>query len=162
MPDGFAQHLDADTVRVPDVAFFRKANEGKIKPTHSEGGADLVIEIVSRDSCLRDQGEKFYLMSGWASRSTGSWTPSEGAPSSFACARARTIPSCPMGRGSSTPPRCPASYHASSGCRTGPSSERRAGSWSCSRRSRQPRRCLQTLTAKRSPPQGMGLFGDTA
>lgn len=60
VPDGFAQHLDEDTVRVPDVAFFKKDNLGKIKPTHSEGGADLVIEIVSRDSRLRDKGEKFY------------------------------------------------------------------------------------------------------
>lgn len=60
MPDQFAQRLDEDTVRVPDVAFFKKSSLGKIKPTHSEGGADLVIEIVSRDSRLRDKGEKFY------------------------------------------------------------------------------------------------------
>ena len=59
-PDGFAERLDEDTVRVPDVAFFKKDNHGKIKPTHSEGGADLVIEIVSRDSRMRDRGEKFY------------------------------------------------------------------------------------------------------
>ncbi len=59
-PDGFAQRLDEDTVRVPDVAFFKKANVGKIKPTYSEGGADLVVEIVSRDSRMRDKGEKFY------------------------------------------------------------------------------------------------------
>lgn len=58
--DGFAERLDANTVRVPDVAFFRKDNLGKIKPTHSEGGADLVIEIVSPDSRNRDRGEKFY------------------------------------------------------------------------------------------------------
>lgn len=60
MPDQFAQRLDEGVVRVPDVAFFRKDNLGKIKPTHSEGGADLVIEIVSRDSRMRDKGEKFY------------------------------------------------------------------------------------------------------
>ncbi len=60
MPDQFAQRLDTDTVRVPDVSFFKKDNLGKIKPTFSEGGADLVIEIVSPDSRLRDRGEKFY------------------------------------------------------------------------------------------------------
>ena len=58
--DGFAEWLDEETIRVPDVAFFRKDNLGKIKSTHSEGGADLVIEIVSRDSRMRDKGEKFY------------------------------------------------------------------------------------------------------
>lgn len=60
MPDQLAQRLDEGVVRVPDVAFFRKDNLGKIKPTHSEGGADLVVEIVSRDSRMRDKGEKFY------------------------------------------------------------------------------------------------------
>ena len=60
MPDQFAQRLDEETVRVPDVSFFKKDNVGKIKPTFSEGGADLVIEIVSKDSRLRDRGEKFY------------------------------------------------------------------------------------------------------
>ena len=60
MPDGFAERLDEDTVRVPDVAFFKKDNLGKIKPTHSEGGADLVVEIVSPDSRNRDRGQKFF------------------------------------------------------------------------------------------------------
>ena len=60
MPDPFAQRLDEHTVRVPDVSFFRKSSFGKLKPTFSEGGADLVIEIVSPDSRLRDRGEKFY------------------------------------------------------------------------------------------------------
>lgn len=108
-PDGFAQRLDEDTVRVPDVAFFRKDNLGKIKPTHSEGGADLVIEIVSRDSRLRDKGEKFYLTSGQASRSTGSSTLSGDGRSSSACETARTSPSCPTRKESSTRRPCPAS-----------------------------------------------------
>ena len=59
VPDQFAQRLDDKTVRVPDVAFFKKDNLGKIKPTHSEGGADLVIEIVSPDSRVRDTEEKY-------------------------------------------------------------------------------------------------------
>ncbi|RYG18179.1 Uma2 family endonuclease [bacterium] len=60
LPDQFAQRLDAETVRVPDVSFFKKDNLGKIKATHSEGGADLIVEIVSPDSRNRDRGEKFY------------------------------------------------------------------------------------------------------
>ena len=56
----YLHRLDADTVRAPDVAFFRRAGLGRIKPTHSEGGADLVIEVVSPDSRERDRGRKFY------------------------------------------------------------------------------------------------------
>ena len=58
--DGLAERLDADTIRVPDVAFFKKSSLGRIKRTYSEGGADMVIEIVSPDSRLRDRGEKYY------------------------------------------------------------------------------------------------------
>ncbi|RYG22415.1 Uma2 family endonuclease [bacterium] len=56
--DSFAQRLD-ETIRVPDVAFFKNASRDRIKETHSEGGADLVVEIVSPDSGARDRGEKF-------------------------------------------------------------------------------------------------------
>lgn len=58
--DQFAERLDENVVRVPDVAFFKRDNLGKIKPTFSEGGADLIVEIVSPDSRMRDKGEKFY------------------------------------------------------------------------------------------------------
>ena len=58
--DGFAERLDEATIRVPDVAFFKRDNLGKIKATHSEGGADLVVEIVSPDSRNRDRGQKFF------------------------------------------------------------------------------------------------------
>lgn len=60
IPDGFAERLDEGVVRVPDVAFFKKDSLGKIKATHSEGGADLVIEVVSPDSRNRDKGQKFF------------------------------------------------------------------------------------------------------
>jgi Uma2 family endonuclease len=56
--ENFAQRLD-DTIRVPDVAFFKKSSMDRVKETHSEGGADLVVEIVSPDSGARDRGEKF-------------------------------------------------------------------------------------------------------
>lgn len=57
--DGFAQRLDGGTVRVPDVAYFRPGSLPRVGPTYSEGGADLVAEIVSFDSQGRDRGEKF-------------------------------------------------------------------------------------------------------
>ncbi len=57
--DNFAQRLE-ETIRIPDVAFFRNSSLDRIKETHSEGGADLVVEIVSPDSGARDRGEKFY------------------------------------------------------------------------------------------------------
>ena len=59
-PDGLAMRLDAEVVRIPDVAFFKKSSLDRIKPTHSEGGADLVVEIVSPESRGRDRGDKYY------------------------------------------------------------------------------------------------------
>jgi Uma2 family endonuclease len=56
----FAERLREDLVRIPDIAFFRKDSRNRIKPTYSEGGADLVIEIVSPESRGRDRGDKFY------------------------------------------------------------------------------------------------------
>ena len=57
--DGFAQRLDTGTVRVPDTAYFRPESLARVHPTFSEGGADLVVEVVSQDSQARDRGEKF-------------------------------------------------------------------------------------------------------
>lgn len=57
--DQFAERLDKDTIRVPDVAFFKKSSLDKVKRTHSEGGADFLIEIVSPDSRKRDRVEKY-------------------------------------------------------------------------------------------------------
>lgn len=56
---GFCQKLDPGTVRVPDAAYFRPESLPRVFPTYSEGGADLVVEIVSLDSQARDRGEKF-------------------------------------------------------------------------------------------------------
>ena len=58
--DQYAERLDENTIRIPDVAFFKKDSLSKMKPTHSDGGADLVVEIVSPDSRVRDKGEKFF------------------------------------------------------------------------------------------------------
>ena len=52
--------------REPDILFVAKENLDRLKETHLEGPADLVVEVVSPDSRLRDRGEKFaeYEMGG--------------------------------------------------------------------------------------------------
>ncbi|MDI6886248.1 MAG: Uma2 family endonuclease [archaeon] len=45
--------------REPDIIFVREENLSMLKNTYLEGPADLVIEIVSEESRLRDRGEKF-------------------------------------------------------------------------------------------------------
>lgn len=45
--------------REPDLLFLAKPNLGRLKATYLEGPADLVVEIVSPESRLRDRGEKF-------------------------------------------------------------------------------------------------------
>lgn len=56
---GFLQRLDERTVRTPDVSYLRPTRLHDVHKTHLEGGADLVIEIVSPESGARDRGEKF-------------------------------------------------------------------------------------------------------
>ncbi len=52
--------------REPDLIFVSRERLGLLKPTHLEGPADLVVEVVSPESRLRDRGEKFaeYEMGG--------------------------------------------------------------------------------------------------
>ncbi len=45
--------------REPDILFVAKEHIDRLKDTHLDGPADLVVEIVSPDSRLRDRGEKF-------------------------------------------------------------------------------------------------------
>ena len=54
--------------REPDLLFIAKSNLGRLRRNHIEGPADLVIEIVSPESRLRDRGEKLaeYEMGGVA------------------------------------------------------------------------------------------------
>lgn len=56
---GYVQRLDEGTVRIPDVAYLRPNHLDRMEDTHCEGGADLVVEIVSPESGARDRGEKF-------------------------------------------------------------------------------------------------------
>jgi len=46
--------------RSPDILFVSAERSERIKPTYLDGPADLVVEIVSPDSGVRDRGEKFY------------------------------------------------------------------------------------------------------
>ncbi|HEX9962992.1 MAG TPA: Uma2 family endonuclease [Pyrinomonadaceae bacterium] len=56
----FAMRLDAlRRGREPDILFVLSENVSKIKETYLDGGADMVIEIVSPESFGRDRGEKF-------------------------------------------------------------------------------------------------------
>jgi Uma2 family endonuclease len=45
--------------REPDILFVRKERMNLVQPTYLDGPADLVIEITSPESLLRDRGEKF-------------------------------------------------------------------------------------------------------
>jgi Uma2 family endonuclease len=52
--------------REPDILFIAKENLARLKRNYLDGPADLVVEIVSPESRLRDRGEKFaeYEMGG--------------------------------------------------------------------------------------------------
>ena len=45
--------------REPDIIFIAKENLERLKKAYLDGPADLVIEIASEESRLRDRGEKF-------------------------------------------------------------------------------------------------------
>ncbi|MCD5408496.1 Uma2 family endonuclease [Candidatus Bipolaricaulota bacterium] len=56
----FSMHLlELKRAREPDILFIAAENLNRLKETHLEGPADLVVEIVSPESRLRDRGEKF-------------------------------------------------------------------------------------------------------
>ena len=46
--------------RAPDMLFLAKEHLGRLRESYIEGPADLVVEIVSKESRGRDRGEKFY------------------------------------------------------------------------------------------------------
>jgi Uma2 family endonuclease len=46
--------------REPDLLFVAQEHLKRLKETHLDGPADLVVEIVSPESVGRDRGEKFY------------------------------------------------------------------------------------------------------
>jgi Uma2 family endonuclease len=46
--------------REPDIIFISRERLNRLRDTYLDGPADLVVEIISRDSRARDRGEKFY------------------------------------------------------------------------------------------------------
>jgi Uma2 family endonuclease len=46
--------------REPDILFIAREHLDRLQNVYLDGPADLVVEIISRDSRARDRGEKFY------------------------------------------------------------------------------------------------------
>ena len=46
--------------REPDILFIAREHLDRLGDTYLNGPADLVVEIISRDSRARDRGDKFY------------------------------------------------------------------------------------------------------
>jgi Uma2 family endonuclease len=46
--------------REPDILFIAREHLDRLRDTYLDGPADLVVEIISRDSRARDRGDKFY------------------------------------------------------------------------------------------------------
>ena len=46
--------------REPDILFITREHLDRLQNAYLDGPADLVVEIISRDSRARDRGEKFY------------------------------------------------------------------------------------------------------
>jgi Uma2 family endonuclease len=46
--------------RAPDILFVSNAHKTRMKRTHVNGPADLVVEVISTESRGRDRGEKFF------------------------------------------------------------------------------------------------------
>ncbi len=61
LSDPFVMRANPDAPgRAPDVMFVANEHADRIKPTQLEGPADLVVEVVSPESRVRDRGDKYY------------------------------------------------------------------------------------------------------
>ncbi len=58
LPAPFQMKL-ADSGREPDLLFVARAREDRLRETFLDGPADLVVEILSPESAVRDREEKF-------------------------------------------------------------------------------------------------------
>lgn len=59
IPAPFQMRLESSG-REPDILYIASAHLDRIKDTYLEGPADMVVEIISKESRNRDRGEKFY------------------------------------------------------------------------------------------------------
>lgn len=57
--DPFQMRLPRSS-RAPDVLFVSNENLSRLTEHYLEGAADLVVEVISPESRVRDRGEKFY------------------------------------------------------------------------------------------------------
>lgn len=57
--------------REPDILFIAREHFDRFRDTYLDGPADLIVEIISRDSRARDRGEKFYEYEQGVYGSTG-------------------------------------------------------------------------------------------
>jgi Uma2 family endonuclease len=56
----FLMHIESHpSGREPDLLFLRSEHLDRLRPTFVEGPADVVVEVVSDESVVRDRGEKF-------------------------------------------------------------------------------------------------------
>jgi Uma2 family endonuclease len=55
----FRLRLDSGNVYEPDIVFVANSNFDRVRDTHVEGAADMIIEVLSEESTALDRGEKF-------------------------------------------------------------------------------------------------------
>jgi Uma2 family endonuclease len=55
----FQVHLENGSVYEPDIVFVANSNFDRVRDTHVEGSADMIIEVLSEESTAQDRGEKF-------------------------------------------------------------------------------------------------------
>jgi Uma2 family endonuclease len=58
--DKVVMRLASNIAREPDIFFLTNENRARLKSTHLDGPADLVVEVVSDESVGRDRADKFY------------------------------------------------------------------------------------------------------
>lgn len=57
--DGVAHRSALGSYTVPDMLFVARERLDRVKATHVEGPADLIVEVVSAESRVRDYHEKY-------------------------------------------------------------------------------------------------------
>lgn len=55
----FPIHFDNGSVYEPDIVFVANSNFDRVRDTHVDGAADMIVEVLSEESTALDRGEKF-------------------------------------------------------------------------------------------------------